>query len=242
MNEHDLTELLGRPMSPPQVEPTELDPAGALAPGDLDRLLDPSPLEGETGYCMLPSGVAYAAVRTALPGVTGEMIDWWFDWHQRESIRYRIWFPGAHDSISWKPPERTGVKPFWGAVHYPVEDIGLGMDRLRIAFKRPREVGFSSDVLENPDVATIICGLVGDRRRRVQHTLMCHVFLNSPGGLVQRSRFWIGAAIRPRIANRPLVRRLTVPREAPQAMALHCAAEYANLATLLPTIFPRYHS
>lgn len=242
MTENDLAALLERPMSPPQVEPQEVDPAGALLPHELDRLLDPTPIEHETGWCSLPDGVAYAAVRTEMPGVTGEMVDWWFDWHQCESIRYRIWFPGAHDSISWKPPAEPGAKAFWGAVHYPVEDVGLGMDKLWIDFRRPTELGFSTDALEDPNVATIVGGFVGDRKRRVQHTLMCHVFLRANDGLVQRSRFWIGAAIRPAIANHKFVRRLTVPRNAPEAMAAHCAAEYANLATLLTELYPRYHS
>lgn len=238
MTSTDLTALLERPMSPPQVQPRKIDPADALALTDLDRLLDPALIEHETGWCRLANGIAYAAVRTEMPGVTREMVEWWFDWHQRESIRYQIWFPGAHESTSWKPPAEPGAKPHWGAVHYPVEDIGLGMDKLWIAFKAPTGIGFSTDALDDPNVATIVGGYVGDRKRRVQHTLMCHVFLQEEGGLVQRSRFWIGGAIRPEPANNRFVRLLTVPRRAPQAMAEHCAVEYANLATLLPELYP----
>ncbi len=241
-----LAELLERPMTPPDpvvaaaVASGPIDPADALRPAQIGRLTDPEPLAVETGWCTLPDGVAYAAVRTPMPGVTGEMVDWWFDWHQRESVRYRIWFPGAHESISFDPPRTPGAKPFWGAVHYPVEDVGLGMDKLWIAFKRPSEIGFMTDGLEDPNVATIVGGYVGDRKRHVQHTLMCHVFLREGDGLVQRSRFWIGGAIRPRIANRRIVRRLTVPKRAPKVMAEHCAAEYANLAALLPELHARY--
>lgn len=205
---------------------------------ELDRLLDPAPLEVENEWRRLPDGVAYVAVRTEHPGVTGAMIDWWFDWHQRDSERYRMWFPGAHESISWKPPAAQGEKPFWGAVHYPVEDIGLGMEKLWIAFKRPTELGFSTDALDDPNVATIVGGFVGDRKRHVQHTKMCHVFLQGEDGLIQRSRFWIGGAIRPRIANNRVVRRIAVPKKAPRVMAEHCATEYANLAALLPGLYP----
>lgn len=240
--QYDLTALLDRPMAPPQVDPQEIDPGDALRAGEVDRLLDPEPVEQENGWCRLPDGVAYAAVRTELPGVTREMVEWWFDWHQRESIRYRAWFPGAHESISWKPPAHAGAKPFWGAVHFPVEDIGLGMDKLWIAFKRPSEIGFSTDALDDPSVATIVGGFVGDRRRRAQHTLMCHVFLQGETGLIQRSRFWIGGAIKPAIGNNRVIRRLTVPKDAPRVMAQHCAAEYANLASLLPELYARYHS
>ncbi len=253
MSASDLTPYLARPMTPPA--PTVLDTIarGPIDPADaddrrsLDRLLDPSALRAETGWCTLPDGVAYAAVRTEMPGVTGEMIDWWFDWHPREPIRYQLWFPGKHASVSFEAASTPGAKPFWGTVHHPVEDIGLGMERLRIAFQPPTRLGFSTDAIGDPQVATVVGGFVGDERRRVQHTLMVHVFLTTSDGLVQRSRFWIGAAVRPyapapiadgvaRLLNRRFLRRRLLPASVARAMAEHCAAEYANLAALLPEL------
>src|SRR5271166_2481136 len=253
----DLRAYLDRPMTLParevlaEIALGPIDPADALDRRELDRLLDPAPLAAETGWCTLPDGVAYAAVRTEMPGVTGEMVDWWFDWHQRDPIRYQLWFPGAHESISFEPAPTPGAKAHWGAVHHPVEDVGLGMDHLRIAFQAPTRLGFSTDALADPRVATIVGGLVGDKRRHVQHTLMVHVFLPSPGGLVQRSRFWIGAALRPyapapvasvaaRAINRRAVRARLLPERTARVMAEHCAAEYANLAALLPELRGRY--
>jgi hypothetical protein len=69
-----------------------IHPEQALDRTELDRLLDPAPLDAETGWRTLPDGVAYAAVRTEMPGVNADMVDWWFDWHQRDPIRYQIWF------------------------------------------------------------------------------------------------------------------------------------------------------
>jgi hypothetical protein len=85
----------------------------------------------------------------------------------------------------------------------------------------------------------------------MQHTKMVHVFLRSNGGLVLRSRFWLGAALRPyapraladlgaRLLNRPAVRRRLVPAAAPRALARHCAEEYANLAAILPELYEQY--
>ncbi len=228
-----------------------IDPADSLGRRDLDRLRDPAPCAAEVGWCTLPDGVAYAAVRTEMPGVTGEMIEWWFDWHPRDSLRYQIWFPGAHESTRFEPPPSASRRAHWGAVHYPVEDIGLGMDPLRIAFLPPSQLGFASDALDDPHVATIVGGLVGDERRHVQHTLMTHVFLTAADGVVLRSRFWIGAALRPyaprpvadlaaRVLVRHAVRKRLVPARTPLAMATHCAAEYANLAGLLPELYAAY--
>jgi hypothetical protein len=257
MSTAELEQYLSRPMTPPAGEVLDAIARGPIDPGDaldrrsLDRLLDPLPLRAETGWCTLPDGVAYAAVRTEMPGVTAEMVDWWFDWHQRDPIRYRLWFPGAHESTSFEPAPAAGAKPFWGAVHHPIEDIGIGMERLRIAFQPPTGLGFSTDALGDRRVATIVGGFVGDERRRAQHTLMAHVFLASPGGVVLRSRFWIGAALRPYatapiagaiapLINRRFVRARLIPKRTSRAMAEHCAAEYANLAALLPELHARY--
>ncbi len=90
-----------------------------------------------------------------------------------------------------------GAKAHWGAVHHPVEDVGTGTVHARIEFLPPSEFGFSNDGLGDPAVGTIVCGLVGDDRKRLRHTAMAHVFLREGDGLVLRSRFWLGARIRP---------------------------------------------
>ena len=192
------------------------------------RAARPGPISGECGWCVLPDGCGYVAMRTEMPGVTGEMVDWWFDWHPRDPIRYRIWHPLAHESNSVEPPAEVGEKPYWGTVHHPVEDIGIGTVHARIAFHDPEVLGFAAGALVQPDVAAIVGGFAGDDRRRMQHTKMIHVFLRQNGGVVLRSRFWLGAAIRPyaprplagpaaRLLNRPAVRRRLSrrPRRAP---------------------------
>lgn len=248
-----LDDYLSRPVTPPDegvlegLEKGPIDPAKAQAADDLDVLLEPAELPGECGWCTLPNGCGYVAGRTPMPGVTAGMVDWWFDWHPRDPLRYRIWHPLAHQGNSVDPAAKPGAKPYYNTVHHPVEDIGLGTVHARIAFQAPEVLGFSPDALERPGVATIVGGYAGDDRRRTQHTKMVHVFLRSGEGLVLRSRFWLGAAIRPYAPepfaglaalalNRPAVRRRLVPARVPQALANHCAEEFANLAALLPEL------
>jgi phloretin hydrolase len=254
----DLSRLLDRPMSPPAEEVLRaiaagpMDAADALSPGELRRLLEPGDLPGETGWCRLRDGSGYTAVRTAMPGIDGEMLDWWFDWHPHDPLRYRIWFPGAHEDISWEPaatpPPGDRGKPYWNTVHGPLEDVGLGMQRLRIRFLDPVEFGFPRNALRDPSIATIVCGIVGDERRRAWHTRLCHFARRTPDGVELRSRFWLGAELRlfstsplaspvNMLLSRPVVRRRVVPRRAPEVMAAHCAAEFANLASLLPPLY-----
>jgi DAPG hydrolase PhiG domain len=66
--------------------------------------------------------------------------------------------------------------------------------------------------------------------------------------VVLRSRFWIGAAIRPygvpgplgRVLNNRALRRAIIPEQVPRALATHCTEEYANLASLLPELHERF--
>jgi len=257
MGDAYLEDLLDRPIAAPDPEASAavaagpMRPADALGPDGLDRLLDPHPVDVETGWCTLADGVGYVAARTPMPGVTAEMIDWWFDWHPRESIRYRVWHPLAHVANRLEPPPAPREKPHWGAIHHPVEDVGVGVAHARISFMRPTQIGFSTDALDLPEVGTIVGGHVGDDRRRSRHTLMVHVFLNEGGGVVLRSRFWFGALMRPYLPGplaAPLVplmntraaRTRLLPTDLPRAVAHHCTEEYANLAELLPDLYARY--
>jgi hypothetical protein len=255
MTENGLAAYLERPMKHPGQEVLDaighgpIDPRDALGLRQVDRLLDPTPMPCETGWCTLGDGVAYVAVRTAMPSVSGEMVDWWFDWHARDPLRYRVWHPRAHIDNSLEPPTIAGAKAHWGAVHHPVEDVGAGMVQARIEFKPPVEMGMSSNALDDPDVATIVCGYAGDDRLKVRHSPMFHVFLREGDGVALRSRFWLGAALRPygplggagaRLLNRPFVRRRALPKRLPQALARHCAEEYANLGAILPELYERY--
>jgi hypothetical protein len=286
MSAPPLSDYLARPMTPPAADTLEaiargpIDRRNALALEDVDRLLDPSPHERETGWCVLPDGVAYVAVRTPMPQVTGEMVDWWFDWHPRDPLRYRVWHPSAHSDNSLEEASGTGVgadgeeelyvspqgvtrararskaysaharaKAHWGATHHPVEDVGAGMVHARIQFLPPTAMGMTTDALDDPRVATIVCGYAGDDRLHVRHSPMFHVFLREGDGVVLRSRFWLGAALRPygplgaiggKLLNRPSVRRRALPKRLPHALATHCAEEYANLGALLPELYAQF--
>jgi hypothetical protein len=226
-----------------------MDRGDALRFAELASLLDPGYQRVETGYCTHPDGRGYVAVLTKMPGVTSEMLDWWFDWHPRDSLRYRVWFPQEHFDIRFEPPVEPGSKPFYNAVHHPVEDIGLGRDKIRIEFLDPVEFGFPAGWASDGRCATIICGNAGSDRRRARHTKMCHFARATDDGVELRSRFWIGEEIdlywptwrliKP-ILSTPFVREIAVPKEAPKVLARHCAQEYANLAELLPELWDRY--
>ena len=158
----DLAAYLDRPLSPAdpgtlsEIDAGPMDPALALDRTELDRLLDPAPLPAETGWCTLADGVSYVAVRTPMRGVTAEQVDWWFDWHPRDPLRYRVWHPAAHRSNRVEQPAVVGAKAHWGTVHHPVEDVGTGVVHARIAFCAPTALGFTTDALGDPRAASVV--------------------------------------------------------------------------------------
>ena len=74
---------------------------------EMNRLLDPGNFETEIGWGMMDNGAGYIAMRHEMPGVTVDMVDWWFAWHPIEGLRYRIWYPPYHLGVhvdDWAQP------------------------------------------------------------------------------------------------------------------------------------------
>ena len=67
-----------------------------------------------------------------LPGVTPEMIDWWWD-NIDTTERYNLWHPKDHHDFEWEVSPKNG---HIGAIHRVVEDIGISTT-LRIRWEDP---------------------------------------------------------------------------------------------------------
>jgi phloretin hydrolase len=228
-------------------------PKQALAFEDINDLLFPGYLPMENGYCLMSDGSFFVAVRTDFPNATEKMFDWWFEWHSGEPFRYRIWYPESHFDLSievLRPPLPDQPR-YWNTIHYPVEDIGLGKERLSIHFVSPSEFGFDMSRFRDASIVTAVCGFVGSPERHLrQHTAMCHLVRRYSGGFEMRSRFWIGRRIRlgsfpgaiiaEKLVNTRIARRVVLPSKTGLAMALHCAQEYSNLAEILPELYVAY--
>ena len=96
-----------RPVDEPDAELMALvgpnrpvDPGEALYPEDINRLLEPGYHAVETGWCNLPNGAGYICVNNKMPGVTVDMLDWWFAWHSLAAMHYGIWYPPGHYDIT----------------------------------------------------------------------------------------------------------------------------------------------
>jgi len=222
---------------------------------DRNQLLDNGYLAGENGFFHFEDKSAYAAVLTQMPNVSIEMIDWWFWWHAKEPLRYKIWYPEMHFDIAsdfgdcYYDESKTFRERLYLSKHFVTEDIGTGKEKIVINFMSPKAFGFDESKLNNDSDKTIICAQVGDLKKRVWHTKMCHFVRKTEKGVEMRSRFWMadsvermdtfGQVFLNAILNKSFVKRRLLPKDLGKYMFHHCSQEYSNLADILPEIFKK---
>lgn len=204
---------------------------------DKDQVLIDEGLQLETGYRRMDNGDQQVSMYCHMPGMTRQMIEWWFWWHPQDAARYRLWFPGEHfnihvdkkDSEYFSLPECPEFRP---NSQYPTEKIGGMRMPLRIDFVTPQEFGFSPELMKECGVAAIVCGHVGALGGLVYHTEMAHIYFQRDDGLFMVSRFWIGKLLKNRLLRRAILTDATA-----RGMAEHCCVEYRNLAAKLPPLY-----
>ena len=252
-----------RPVTPPdadliaQIKPdAPIDPALALPPERISDLLDPGYHEVETGWCIMPNGTGYLAVHNRMPGVTVEMLDWWFWWHSMASMRYGLWYPPGHYGISISKksraklsrPERAGqgedLRPHRprgrghrygrrGHLHQLLRPRGDGLRHEplpRARTSRPSTAASASTSRRAPSRATSgrppSCATSSARSRRRRRVPLALL-----DGL-QAHRRQAGAAPSRRASRcRPRCR---------YGLADHNVKEYCNLKSLLPEIWAEF--
>ena len=236
---------------------TEIPIASILKRNDINQLLKPGYLSTENGFCRLEDGTMYVSALTKMPGVTLEMIDWWFWWHAAEAQRYQIWYPDMHYDISsyfrgsYTDTTLSYSERLHQSAHLVNEDIGSGAEDILIDFISPEDFGFDPRQLD-PEKETIICARVGSPEMGSWGSEMVHFVRATADGVEMRSRFWIGNKIyeinkseeinlHP-ILNKPFVKKRLIADEVGINMFHHCAQEFHNLAEVLPELYEKMGS
>ncbi len=231
-----------------------LDRSQMLLPEDLDKLLDPGNLEHEAGWGMMDNGAGYIAMRHEMPGVTTEMIDWWFAWHPMESLRYRIWYPPYHLGVEvdeWARPRLKDVgvpvrDKVERIVHHVTEDVGMGTEHIDIHFLSPEQMGFDMSRWHRPNVGTFVGGFgfsINEHQPPdipAAPAIMVHFVREMDGGVEWRTRFWMGYTVmngRPVCMLPPGVR---IPEDAVFGLGEHNVYEYTRLKSLLPLAWEEF--
>lgn len=242
-----------QPMSPPAdgvyesiVSPA--DPSLALAPNGINKLLEPGARALERGWCVLPDGSCYVAGYADMPGVTTEMLEWWFAWHGLESLRYMIWDRDDHFAVHVRPDtiNRRFDKTLswrernWNTTDVVVEDVGTGVVTLEISFASPESVGYDMKPFKDGGFAAINANIC--LQGQEQFVSFTHNARPTKTGIELRSCFWLGWVVENG-------QRKRVQKDMPQAeiaklakgLARHCTKEYHNLAAILPSVYAENH-
>lgn len=189
----------------------------------------------------MADGTYLVSMVCPMPNVTTEMIEWWFWWHPQADIRYQVWFPEEHFSISYSKKDKSyfeqdSLPLFQPNSQYPVERIGGGIKApLCIDFVSPQAFGFSEEEIKQNNIPLIVCGHVGVLKGIVKHTEMAHIFKQTENGLFMISRFWMGETL-----QSSLLRKLIITDKMATEMAKHCCIEYRNLCEILPSLYAQY--
>ena len=120
----------------------------------------------QTGYGIMEDGTGFVCNTTYMPGVTGEMLDWWFPWHSVGSdLRYKIWDPEDHyfaraDRADYVcDPSVPMNQKTWGVNHYILEDVGPGPEFLKLCFKSPRDFGYETSLIGGDKCQSLVCAI-----------------------------------------------------------------------------------
>ena len=199
----------------------------------------------EDGFVLTGDGGMRVSVRTAMPGVTPAMVDWWFGWHGDAAAKYKLWHPQAHVHVGWRetpPPRVSGRALYVGQTSSVDEYIGSDLVRGAIRFVPPTTLGFTDKSLEDDSRATIVCARIGLGDAPIDIGYLAHHVRAVPGGSEMRSRFWMGGR---HVAGRNLIggmaasvarRVLSVTESDARALMVHCAQEMPHLAKFLPEL------
>ena len=155
---------------------------------------------------MMDNGAGYIAMRHEMPGVTVDMVDWWFAWHPIEGLRYRIWYPPYHLGVhvdDWAQPRLLdpGVlvrDKCEKIVHHVTEDTGMGTEHIDIHFLTPEQMGFDMSRWQEPNVGTFVGGFGWSLNEHqppeipAAPAIMVHFIREIDGGVEWRTRFWMG--------------------------------------------------
>lgn len=223
-----------------------IDSSSALSIQGRNELMKPGYLAAETGYTVMPDGSGFAATLVRMPGVTPEMLDWWFNWHPLEGLRYAIWYPVAHTGISAKNPERhfdsSGIQlrnRNYSGIHFPVEGFNVaGAQKVRIEFFPPQDYGLDMDLFKEPGISRAYCAnVILEEMMNLPFNSFFHAVRKIEGGIEYRSRYWLGYTM---IAGLPKRVKLKLPfamLDLARNNCIHSLIEYNNLASFLPELY-----
>ena len=198
----------------------------------------------QMGYYPLKDGGLLVAGNIPMPGITAEMLYWWWAWHGLEPLRYAIWDPEDHFDVALNEEgRRRALDPqvpleekTWGATHTVQESIGGPPDEIVIMFQDPKKMGFDPALIGTDSCEFLVCAnaLMGEMKVPV---VMAECAKKGDGVMTFQARFWVGYHIVDGEAKYLLPPEVVLPDEIAKGLIAHNIKEFANLGKILPKVF-----
>lgn len=192
------------------------------------------------GYGVREDGTGFVCNTTYMPGVTSEMLDWWFPWHSVGSdLRYKIWDPEDHyfakaDRADYVcDPNVPMNEKTWNVNHYIMEDVGPGPEFLKLCFKNPKDFGYDTSLIGTENCSSMVCA-IGESSCAAAMTHKWHPYKD---GVLFESRFWIGFRWEDGKIIKALPEGVRIPDIMPKGLFAHNIKEFSNLAAILPKVY-----
>lgn len=194
----------------------------------------------QIGYGIAENGTGFVCNTTYMPGVRGEMLDWWFPWHSIGSdLRYKIWDREDHyfaraDRADYVCDPNVPVREkTWGVNHYIIEDTGMGPQFLELCFKSPEDYGYDASLIGTAKCESLVCA-IGEGECAAA---MTHKWYPHEDGVMFCSRFWVGYGETENGMESILPENASVPEQVVQGLFIHNIKEFSNLAAILPEVY-----
>ena len=164
----------------------------------------------QEGYHKTEDGKWEIIANHELPGVTPEMIDWWWD-HIDTTERYKLWHPTDHVSFEWVVSPATNGHV--GAVQR-IEEFLNGIPATPLPLEiRWEDANEAKAEYDHVLLATVVGEPRGD---------LMHEYQATPFGARMRSHFHLAAE---------------APEEIVNALYEHNKQEMHNFTTFLPDLY-----
>lgn len=207
-----------------------------------------------SGYYLLKDGGILFSCTTETPDLTGDMINWWFLWHQFDQLRYALWNTEDHKDIKIIPQNLKKFQdksiPFsqrlWDTHSYPTESMNgeAGGDMIDIHFVDPQTQGFDDSKIGTDGCLAMVVAPGSQKHGDAEIPIFMTEELrkNKDGKNIWVARWWLGCGTKDGkdiIADIPAVDKEQMAK-AGSILVAHSRKEMTQLNKVLPLLYKEY--
>lgn len=206
---------------------THMNPSKALAITDMARLVEPGYHEVENGYCIMPDGTGYSAVKINLPNVSMPEFTYFMEYGHENNIQYKTWLPKLHLQQGQFTIENLG----WGPLLFH-QKLAVMINEKTLGLTEPQTIDSDFISLTGGSMYTIDA-LSG---KRSDITMMNYI-RHSGKGIELRVRVWYGLHLIHGKSVRKIAEGEIFPIDRVCATATHNAFEWTRANTIAHDVF-----